>query len=272
MPTWRPPVAASRPATTQRVLSPADYLEAWCRPGESVYQRREMGVEGPEAVDTYVRRNTTHRISEGSLADRWLMPLDAYLQKQDESAGDSSPTRRPTAPLGKAFWVFFEVAEPMDPIPPAIADGEPAVTTTSLQYFDRTGRPVARGTLTRTAVLEGYEQVTCPAGRFDRCMRVRVDLRVYFPLVLTINWNSYVWISPEAGEVRRVQQFSGWFLLFWFGSAHEFLLESHDGRSASAPAAPPTHWARGMVNLGRKLPRPRIEGIVVDVVATQPAP
>jgi len=275
MPMWRPPAPATQPAATrpveaQKQYTVADYLRAW-RGGRSVYQRRELTTEGLQPAQRYERYSRSERISEGTLVNIPLLKLDAYLQAEPEPSIWGPPEPKPVVPLGKVFWVFFDLTEPMNPLPPEIADGQPVVTTTTLRYIDRLGRSAAKGTLTRTAVLEGYENVTCPAGRFDRCMRARVDFEVRFPLVLSINWNTYLWLSPEVGEVRRVQQFTGWFLLFWFGSAHEFLLESYTA-PASRPAVPATCWSRGLVQLGRKLPRPQIEGVVVDVVASQPGP
>jgi hypothetical protein len=260
--------AQTRPAAAQPQT--ADYLRAF-RLGRWVYQRRELADPGPPAVDWYARHVTKSRISEGTLLDRPFLELAEYLPSENEASQWGVQEPRPLVPLGKAFGVFFEVGEPMDPLPPQMLTGEPAVTETPLRYYDRQGRLVARGTLTRTAVAEGYEDVTCPAGRFQHCLRARVDLEVRFPLILTIDWNTYVWLSPEVGEVRRIQQFSGWFLIFWFGSAHELLLSSYEVPAVPASADPPRQWARGLVHLGRALPRPRIEGLVIDLCASQPA-
>ena len=275
MHTWRPMQPASLPADTQAVatrpaVTPADYLREW-RWGRWVYQRREMIDGGYGEADRYVRQTRGRRLSEGTLVNRPLLPLKMYLQSPG-AATQPGADDRPKAPLGKLSAAFFELGEPMDPIPPEAFEGTPVVSTTELRYFDRLGRLVATGALMRTAVLERYEDVTCPAGRYERCARLRVDLEVRFPLILTINWNSYVWLSPEVGEVRRVQQFSGWFLVFWFYSAHEFLLESWHRAGGKPPVQPPAYWSHGLVNLGRGVPKPCIDGLVVDVVTTQPVP
>jgi len=276
---WRPPPVGgpgpqTQPVQTQvAVAGPqsADYLRAF-RVGRWVYQRRELTGDGLPVVDWYARHVTASRISEGTLLDRPFVSLAEYLPSDIEASQRGVQEPRPIVPLGKAFGVFFEVGEPMDPLPPPMLAGGPVVTTTPLRYFDRQGRLVARGMLTRTAIAEGYEDVTCPAGRFERCLRARVDLEVRFPLILTIDWNTYVWLSPEVGEVRRVQQFSGWFLIFWFGSAQELLLASYEVPPVPASADPPRQWGWGLVHLGGKLPRPRIEGLIVDLCASQPAP
>lgn len=261
---------ATSPAATRSASTPSEYLRAW-RWGRWFYQRREIGSELPPSGGGYPRQAREARLSEGTLLDRPLMPLERYLQSP-EAATQPAHGRR-EAPLGKAWAAFFELEHPMDPIPPEAFEGLPVVTTTSLQYFDKFGRPVAKGTLTRTTLLEGYEDVVCPAGRFERCARVRVDCEVRFPLILTLDWNSYVWLSAEAGEVRRVQRFSGWFLVFWFGSGHEFELDSWEPWPVPPPENPPTHWARGVVNLGGSYPGLRIEGLIIDAApATRPGP
>ncbi len=274
---WRPAdtaqtatQAASAPATDPSVFSPAAYLRAWRR-GRWTYERRDMTAGSEGATDRYVRESRGTRMSEGTLAGRPLLPLKRYLV---EEAPTSQPVARyrPIAPLGKAWAAFFTVDEPMDPIPLEVFKGEPVVTKTVLRYFDKLGRLAAKGTLTRTAQLECYEDVSCPAGGFERCARIRVQLAVHFPLVLTLDWDSYVWLSPEVGEVKRVQQFSGWFLVFWFGSAHEFNLESWEPPRGKLPRRAPTHWTHGLINLGNTLSRPRIDGMLVDVAASRPAP
>ncbi len=277
MRSWRPPdvagpatQAADSQATTQPEPAPADYLRAWRR-GRWTYERRDLDSGSQGLTDRYVREARGSRVSEGTLVGRPLQPLKRYLV-EEAPATQPAARYRPIAPLGKAWAAFFAVDEPMDPIPVEVFQGRSVVSRTGLRYYDKLGRLVAKGTLTRTAVLEGYEDVICPAGRFERCARIRVQLTVHFPLVLTVEWDSYVWLSAEVGEIKRVQQFSGWFLVFWFGSAHEFNLESWDPPRGKPPRRLATHWTHGLINLGNTLSRPRIDGMLVDGVASRPAP
>src|SRR5207248_2777530 len=95
------------------------------------------------------------------------------------------------------------------------------------------------GTLTRTATIEGFEDVDCPAGHFEKCLRVRVDLDLSIRWGPTIKWIMYIWLSPEAGDVKRVQDLSGSFLFFPFGSSFEFELVSYSPPAAPPPDVPP---------------------------------
>jgi len=267
---WRPPMpqTADRTPPARRV-TPADCLETNLV-GRWVYRRRELPARPGGAATPYARVIRPGRLSEGVLVDRSLLPLERYLPpaKPAKTAG-----KRPTAPLGKEWAVFFKLGEPTDPYPPELAEQNTIVSETTLRYYDKIGRPLGHGTLTRTATLEGFEDIQTPAGRFDRCLRVRVDLHVHFPWLLVIDWTTYLWLSAEVGEVRRVQKFSGWFWFFWFGNAHEYLLTSYDVHRMDSPGRPlPRCWTYGLFELDRGVPRPRLSGLVVDMVTTRPAP
>ena len=92
---------------------------------------------------------------------------------------------------------------------------------------------------------------------------MRVDLRIRFPWVSVTNLTSYLWLSPDVGEVRRVQRFSGWFLVFWFGTADEYRLVSYEpaAKTAGAEPLPPPEWACGALLLKGAFPHPRIFGM-----------
>jgi len=264
---WRPPEVLNQSRGRSAIVKPADCLEADLV-GRWVYERSELVGRPDDPPVTYARVIRPGRRSEGVFVGRPIQPLENYLL--DDREADSQPS----SPLKSNEWgIFFELDPPIDPYPPELADKKTLVAKTALGYHDGTGRLQGRGTVQRTAELEGFEDVQTPAGLFARCLRVRVELHVRFPWMLTMNWTTYLWLSAEAGEVRRVERFSGWFLLFWFRSAYEYQLTGYEARPAPLVARPlPRCWAYGLYAMDRGVPLPRLSGLVVDSVTTQPAP
>jgi len=271
---WRPPLEEVRPEPQARVeFGRSAYLRV-NREGRWVYDRRELPVKPDAPITRYSRQVAGPRSSEGTLVDRPLLELSRYLQQEGEAPGSTTDESRPTASEGAWLVVFFELEHPLDPLPAALATSDSVISHTTLRYFNQAGRPMAKGAVTSAARIEGFEDVVCPAGKFEQCLRVRVRLTVWFPLLLTVNWTTYFWLSPEVGEVRRVQQFSGvWLFFFWFGSAHEYLLRSYEPPpEPMASESLPTCWSRGVVVFDRGYPRVRIAGMAADLSTSRPAP
>jgi len=247
-PRWRPtmkiPTAQSKPAAEQFSIEP--YLRAW-RLGFWTYQRAHLDHTGP-AGQTYVRLCEPDRMIEGKLVGRDFRPLNQYLHPgtADAAGGeqlDAGPPagRHPVEPPplkgGKAF--LFELVDAIEPIPAQLRPGAPISTNTPLLYFDFDGRALSKGTLTRNVEIEGFDDIDGPAGRFPGCLRVRVDLNVHLPWTLSLDWTSYLWLSAKTGEVRRIQQMSGWFLIFWFSSAHQYDLTAGGTLAARRQSSSP---------------------------------
>jgi hypothetical protein len=242
--------------------------------GRWVYERVELGRDVDPMVTVYVRKATRERLSEGGLEPHALPPIKRYIRSQDVRGTTTQPADedRP-APLPASYSPqLFELAEPLEPIPPELIRGKPVTSCTELRCYTRHGRLDSIGTLTRRVRFEGMQDVECPAGRFADCLRVRVELRIEFSLGSTIDWDSYVWLSRDVGEVRRIEDFSGAFLIFGFRSVHEYQLVSYTRDSPQTqPEELSPKWARGIIILDRGVPRPRISGMIVDFAATQPA-
>lgn len=267
-----PKLNLERPEPLTPTLDLKAYLEA-SRRGEWVYERTDLRSNDDQAPARYVRRITEGRMSEGILSHRPLPPLERYLHPGDGRRSTTQPAPAPPPPLStREAPHFFELAEPMPVIPPDLVPMKPVSTTTALRYYGRRGRFEMTGTLTRSVHLEGTQDVEVPAGNFTDCLRLRVELRIAFPLGPTIDWNSYVWLSREAGEVRRIDEFSGTFWVFGFGSAHEYRLASYSRAepSGGSTASPAPLWRRGLITLDRPIPRPRISGMIVDFAASHP--
>ncbi len=261
---WRPSSEHVVPDPKPEEVTLAPRLRA-NRIGRWVYEKRELPLTEDRPPTAYVRRITPRRISEGILEQGVLLPIERYLQPTGAPATRPADAARPAAPLPGGTAVFFRLAEPMEPIPLELETTGPITAVTPISYFDYRGIERATGTLKRQVQIEGVEDVDCPAGRFEGCLRVRVDLSIHFPWVAIVDLTSYLWLSPRLGEVRRVQRLSGWFLIFWFGSAHEYRLVSCEpGPDVPEPPAAPPQWACGALLLQGAFPHPRIAGMVID--------
>lgn len=289
---WRPSSEhLSLSSQTQEASRLAACLRA-NRMGRWVYERMPLPEKPGRESRLHVRQVHPGRISEGVLEDRPFLAIERYLDLKSEVAsrpasasadsrpaampveGQPSAFKRPRAPLKGGMGVFFRIAESADPIPVELEQVGAIHSETPVVYYEYRGIPQARGTLERCSEIEGLEDVDCPAGRFPGCVRVRVDLLVRFPWVAYIDLTTYLWLSAEVGEVRRVQRLSGWFLIFPFASADEYRLLSYTppGNSTSAAALPPPLWKTGAVLLEGDYPGIRIGGMVIDLDSESPRP
>jgi hypothetical protein len=178
----------------------AEYLQA-NRFGRWVYQRTEVQPASDRPPIHYPRHITVGRLQEGIHERQQLLPLNRYLQPSDQ----------PSAyPLGRSRWgIFFDLLEPMDPLPLELESGRLISSSTTIRYYDQSGRRIDVGRLTREAQIVGLETVECPAGTFKNCLRIRVDLLIHFRWGPHVDWKGTVWLSPQVGEVKRVQSMSG---------------------------------------------------------------
>lgn len=244
------------------------YIRA-ARFGEWVYERRELPLREESEPSRVVRRVTAERYSEGNLVGRGLPPLERYLQKPppegDSETAEDIPREPPPHLSSRENPYLLELVEPMEPVPLELAKHNPLMSASELRYYGRRGRLEMTGTLTRRVELEGVQDVDCPAGHFVNCLRIKLEMHIEFPFGPSIDWNSYSWLSAEAGEVRRIEEFSGLFWIFGFGSAHEFRLVSYNLQAVETrPVELSPRWARGLITLDRGIPRPRISGLIFD--------
>lgn len=275
-PRYRPelhPSTRQAPAGESFTLQP--YLRAM-QAGTWVYERRELPVEDNPEVTRYVRRIEPGRVAEGVLVERRFLPLQRYLPGHEVAASQPADPDLPRAPLKGGTAALFDLAEPLELIPVDLQPGQSATAASEIRFFNYRAVLRAKGTLTRTVTIEAFEDLEVPAGRFDRCLRVRIDLELSFPWLLSMDWSSTMWLSPQAGEVRHIQSMSGWFLIFWFSSGHEFRLLEHRPATLPADSAQPLSpkWMHGAVLLSREVPHPQIAGMVIDTAppaATRPA-
>ena len=261
---WRPPMETVESKPVERRFDLAPYLHA-NRAGRWVYERREIGAAKDVPAVTYIRRIEATGEAEGALEHRTFLPISSYLLTEaDTSTQPAQRRKRPVAPMKERWAFFFEVTDPMPTIPAELDPSAPIKTSTRLRYYWRNGRRLAEGRLTRIVEIEGFEDVECSAGQFEQCLRIRLDLKIRFLWGLAVDWTSYFWLSPQVGEVRRVQRFSGWLWFFPFASAHECSLVSHTPAATPQPLPIGPKWQYGAIVFDRGLPRPQIAGMAMD--------
>jgi len=275
---WHPSFEHVEPQPAEKPLDLSAYLRAE-RFGKRTYRRRELPLQEGQAQTTYIREMTAERMIEGRLVGQKLLPLARYLEPEAVTTTAVASTqprevKRAQSPFKRGKALLFRLAEPMQLIPPELTEEELIESTTPIRYYDYSGRQAGVGTLTRSVAIEGLEDVECPAGRFENCLRINVNLIVQFSWWLRMQGSGYLWLSPDVGEVRRVHQISGWFLIFWFGSAYEYDLLSYDDMGGKVLTMWPTSakWAYGAIMFDRILPKPQVAGMLVDFADTAPAP
>jgi hypothetical protein len=255
-----PPLeTAPRPAITARPTQPIDirrYLAA-NRAGNWVYQRRDLRAGG-EAQ--YVRKADSSRLLEGNASWHIFQAIDRRLTGGQDDLR-INPIAAGGSPPAHAFR--FSVAEPLALIPDDLQPGTPSVARTRLDYLDLDGRPRGHGALTRTAVIQGREDVDVPAGHFADCLRVRVNLHLDMRWGPTIDWTTYVWLAPDVGEVRRLARLSGRLLFLSFGSSFEYELASRPANVSPPSGSPAPRWKEGFMAFDRGIPNPRLATLMV---------
>jgi len=271
---WRPGLEHLMQSPGKKDFSLNDYLVA-NRSGYWIYQRRDVPVSDNQQPVRYTRKITANRSSEGNLVHSHFLPLCKYLLPIKGPTTQPAENKRPAAPFPNGMAAFVKLENPMVAVPENLQPNIPISNTSDINYYDYLGKIQTRGTLTREVEIEGFEDVESPAGKFERCMRVRIDFTAKFSWILTVNWTSYLWLSPEIGEVRRVHAFSGaWFFIFWFHSAHEYRLVDY----YKPPLQPETFeqlspkWECIALIFDRGIPKPQISGMVVDYATSRPGP
>lgn len=205
-------------------------------------------------------------MAEGILAGREFLPLEQYFRPAQPTTAEPGERRTPPPPLKGGTAFMFDLVEPLEAIPVDIRPGVPRIESSPVTYYDYDGKYLSHGTITREVEFEGIEDVECPAGRFVACPRVRVNLALRIPWIVSMDWSSWLWLSPQVGEVRRMEHMSGLFLIFLYSSSHEYVLASYApvGATMDCGLDVAPHWTTGAVVLSRAIPRPEIAGMVVD--------
>lgn len=265
---WRPPKSTMEAEPPPEQLDVVAYLKAGTE-GRWMYQRRSVSsLGGDQPAPRYERVATSCILSEGALAGCRFPVIGSYVrQVATRPASQPAPVPLPPEFTRRRIALLCELTDPAPFIPADLHPSEPASVTTGFRLYTREGNLFAEGRLTRKAVIENVEDVEGPAGRFEKCLRVRVDVTCWFPWGWLIEWTSYVWLSKELGEVKRVERLAAWIWIFHFYGAYEYELTSWEIRlpRSTAESWTPPAWRGGALVLEPG----RIDGLYVEFAPAQ---
>ncbi len=264
------------PSPTATDSAPREWVLPFPRDGDWVYERRDILRREPDLPVLYRRLTRPARIVEAELIDTPLLPIREYFRRPSMTPEEVNAL--PKAPLKARAALMIELDEPMPLYPARLPSDRPVVGSSVIRCYNRGGHRVAEGRIEREVTAEGLEDVTVPAGIFASCKRIRVDLRLRFPLGPTLDVTEYIWLADRLGEVRRIEHISGWFLIVPVESAYEYALVSFgavpaaDTAPAVPGAGPPAHWSRLAVLFDRVFPGPSVSGLYVELVGEVAGP
>lgn len=242
--------------------------------GRWVYERRDLVRRGRDDPEPYVRRISGGRIREGQLLNTVFLPIERYLRRPAMTPEQMEAL--PKAPLRARAALMVELDPPISLYPAQVSTTEPLVESAEVGLFDRRGHRIYLGRVEREIQTQGLEEVTCPAGTFRSCKRLRIGLRFRFPWGASADIDEYLWLDDAVGEVRRVERISVLYWVFWMEGAYEYRLVSYDPKP-SAPAAnrsggpaedggAPILWSRAAAVFDRVFPHPRLSGLYAERV------
>ena len=268
---FRPPSGHDMPPRS------VEAAEVWTLPsprlGHRIFERKNLMRN---ETDQYAQIVEPDRVIEGACIGRPFLAIREYLRRPEMTPQEMESL--PKAPLKAHYALMFELDSPRRLYPQRIHRGEPAVATSKIGCFDQNGHRFYYGRVTRTAVTEGLEDVSCPAGEFKDCRRVRVELAFRFPWGPVVDVTRYMWLAEGVGEVRRIEHVRGVVWLLFLESAYEYLLvsfapaEPHVASSStSKPAEALGIWSCIAVLFDRTFPQPRVSGVLVELTETEGA-
>lgn len=267
-PTWRPPLPTERAAALPAEFRTADYLPHEVG-REWLYHRSSPKGPLPKTHVEYRRVITEFGATDGRLVGRSTAPLSSRLPTGTEPDPQTHADVVALLEPGPGFVVSLDPPLPLFPV--AFTPNEPVESTAKIAYFDRKGRRIYEGVVTRWMVCEGVESVTVPAGTFDACLRLRVEMSINLHWGPSITISEYIWLARGVGEVRRIEHITGLVWLIPCESTTIYRLFSYHGGPTSAPVSAAEASAEGRVPsvlavktsailFDQGVPRPRIGG------------
>ena len=270
---WRPPLD-----TVRREDLPASFRVGAYFPdgpgGRWVYRRTRDGHD----AGTYVRKFGDRIYVEGGLVGRAFQPLRGYLEDETQEAASSSARhasggrrpRRQRAPLRGELGVILEFDPPLPPLPPEMKMNGAVKAKSELVCYDEHGRRLYRGTIARSVLLEGLEDVHTGEVDYPACLRLQIKTRVDLHWGPVIDLVQYVWLARGVGEVRRVERVTGWVLLLPFSATEAFELVAFEPPASGTTRPGPPHpalrpWAQLASEFVQTLPRPHIGGMRIEL-------
>ncbi|MBN1488530.1 MAG: hypothetical protein JXA69_01315 [Phycisphaerae bacterium] len=268
---FRPPPGHDMPPPA------AEVAEIWTLPsprlGHRIFERKNLMRN---ETDQYAQIVEPDRVIEGACIGRPFLAIREYLRRPEMTPREMESL--PKAPLKAHYALMFELDSPRRLYPQQLRRGEPALATSRVGCFDQNGHRFCYGRVTRTAVTEGIEDVSCPAGEFKDCRRLRVELEFRFPWGPVVDVTRYMWLAEGVGEVRRIEHVRGVVWLLFLESAYEYLLVSFTPTEpyvTSSPTSKPAEalgvWSCIAVLFDRTFPQPRVGGVLVELTEAEGA-
>ncbi len=259
---WRPSLEAVRTNELPTTFSLSEYLPYG--PDAVWVYDRSTDSQSPDAVMPYRCLIVGTETREGCFADGMLSGLSSRLIETDQS-GPDDPARNPSLLGDKhGFILTFEPAAAL--YPETFSPGEVFEAAADIHYFDRTGRHQAKGTATRRVHCEGVESVTTPAGAFEDCLRLRIEMKFHLHWGPTIETTEYCWLARHVGLVRRIERITGIAWIFLVNSTTEYVLAKHGPRPSSPTGYAQLRLRCTAVALDRWLPHPTVGGMFHELV------
>jgi len=199
---------------------------------------------------------------EGALIGRRARPLSDYLDPRS----DRPDRPRFDWPEGGSGY-FLEFDPPMREWPVRCDEDEAIVEHGEARAYGGDGIPFASGKVTRRVAFDGFERVQIGEQSFDRCAVLRAETKMRLGWWLTLTLRERIWLSREAGLLRRVEQIKGTALLFLSLSADRTFERDRPQRTRRTSADTLTagrRWARAAFYLDPVYPRPRLQGLIVE--------
>lgn len=190
-----------------------------------VYLRTNL--KDPKDVPVlYERRDDTNQRAEGRLCSVRSKPIASYLAPPKiKNHVVRFPWPDKKKPVGPAFFIEFD--PPVAEWPERLTGSDDALVNANMNVYDRAGNLFARGTAARRVRLEGYEIIEVGGIVFPDCLRLSSEISFHFGWWATFRLSEQMWVTPDAGLLRRTERVHGMALLmFRFDSLYQYELVS----------------------------------------------
>ncbi len=190
-----------------------------------VYLRTNL-KDSKDVPVLYERRDNTNQRAEGRLCSVRSKPIASYLappKVRNHVVRFPWPDKK--KPVGPAFFIEFD--PPVAEWPERLTGSDDALVNANMNVYDRAGNLFARGTAARRVRLEGYETIEVGGNVYPDCLSLSSEIAFHFGWWATFRLSEQMWVSTEAGLLRRTERVHGVALLmFRFDSLYQYELVS----------------------------------------------
>lgn len=260
-PAWRPTTEHLQQAKPQSVINLTHY---------GLYQTnidlRYSVTNHPHAadpVDQHIRLRK-NQSQTGILIDRTNDDLTRYLAPPEGHPPQSMNWPEKNAETA----VFLSFDPPLPLAPETIHADQPAHYESTVWLFNRHGYPVAKGHVTRTTALEGFETITTTIDTYPDAARLLITTDFKFPWGTQFTITDYHWLAHDIGEVSRIRNIKGSLFFIGFTQTQKrqlLTITPKPNHTLKGPNA----WQRTAITLNKFLPNPNLTGLVIDLTEHQ---